>query len=171
MCDWLTCENARAFAGPFATIVASVVAVIVTCYFAREQTKIAKGQWSVAKEKLRHDLYDRRFAIYMAFHELLVAVAEKDDVEVELRKANAARAHSPFLLDAPLGAYLEELHKEAFRVNQTNKLVKDPHAWSSRVEQTSQADQLGHDKLSLSNRVEKLAKEFERFLRLKDFDL
>lgn len=159
------------FAGPIATIFAAIAAVGVTAYFAWHQKKIAKWQVDIAGEKLRHDLYDRRFAIYMAFHELLVAVAEKGDVEVELRKANAARAHSPFLLDAPLGAYLEELHKEAFRVNQTNKLVKDPHAWSSRAEQTSQADKLGHDKLSLSNGVEKLAKEFERFLRLKDFDL
>ena len=79
----------------------------------------------IAKDKLRYDLYDRRFAVYVAYHDLLVAISEKDDAEAELRKANAARAHSPFLLNAPLGTYLEELHKEAFRINATVKIVRE----------------------------------------------
>lgn len=87
----------------------------------------ARRQAQIAAEKLRHDLYDRRFAIYMAFHEMLVmlvAIIEKQDADTELRKANAARAHSPFLLDEQLGTYLEQLHKEAFRVNATGPLVR-----------------------------------------------
>jgi hypothetical protein len=31
------------------------------------------------------DLYKQRFEIYMAFHELLVAVGERHEVEVEFR--------------------------------------------------------------------------------------
>jgi hypothetical protein len=57
-----------------------------------------RWQVKIAREKLKHDLYDRRFAIYMAFHDLMVAVAEKSDIDAELRKANAARAHSPLCL-------------------------------------------------------------------------
>lgn len=77
----------------------------------------------IASEKLRYDLYiyDRRFAIYIAFHALLVAFTEKSDVETELRAANAAKAHAPFLLDVKLAEYLEELHKEAFRINAESK--------------------------------------------------
>ena len=51
------------FAAPIGTITAAIVAVSVTAYFARHQKKIAKAQARVAREKLRHDLYDRRFAI------------------------------------------------------------------------------------------------------------
>ena len=91
---WL--ELAKAFAAPFATVVASIVVASVTACFAWRQ-------WIVAKEKLRHDLYDRRFAIYMAFHKLLVAVVEKQDVEAELREANAHERKALFCLMNSLG--------------------------------------------------------------------
>ena len=72
------------------------------------------GRFALRGKNLRHDLYDRRFAVYMAFHELLVAVVEKDNVDAELRKAIAAWAHSPFLLDAKLGDYLVGCIKRLF---------------------------------------------------------
>jgi hypothetical protein len=112
--DWV-----KALGVPFLALVVSGVSVFVVSVFSWWQVRIAR-------EKLRHDLYDRRFAIYMAFHELLVAILEKADVDSELRKANAARAHSPFLLDATLGSYLEKLHTEAFRINATKTLVREP---------------------------------------------
>ncbi len=126
------------------------------------------GRWQVriAREKLRHDLYDRRFAIYIAFHDLLVAFTEKADVEAELRRANAARAHAPFLLDPQLGPYLEKLHDEAFRINAESELVRGRSDWSP-AEQAQRASQLGSDKLTFANRVPELVQKFE-CLRLTD---
>lgn len=126
------------------------------------------GRWQVriAREKLRHDLYDRRYAIYAAFHDLLVVVTENHDLEAELRKANAARAQSPFLLNAQIGAYLERLHKEAFRINAENKLVRDQNLWSPE-ERVQKALKLGSEKLALANRVPELVQNFE-CLRLTD---
>jgi hypothetical protein len=125
------------------------------------------GHWQVriAREKLRHDLYERRYAIYLAFHRLLTAIAEKDDVEVELRTANAARAQSPFLLDRRFGPYLDKLYKEAYRINAESKLVHEQNLWSR--ERTERASQLGSDKLNLAGRVRELIQEFE-CLRLTD---
>jgi hypothetical protein len=105
----------------------------------------------------------------MAFHNLLVAVVEKKDVEAELREANAARAHSPFLLDEQLGAYLVKLHKEGFRINATSKLCSDPSCFASPAERAAEAAKLGTDKLQFCNGIDDLVKEFSRFLRLKDF--
>jgi len=85
-------EWAKALGVPFLAVVVSGAVAVFSWWQVR-----------IAREKLRHDLYDRRFAIYMAFHELLVAVSEKKDWEPELRKAIAAWAHSPFLLDTQLG--------------------------------------------------------------------
>jgi len=45
------------FAGPFATVVAAMVALCVTAYFAYHQKRIAE-------EKLRLDLFDKRFAVF-----------------------------------------------------------------------------------------------------------
>jgi|SRR5579872_6007756 len=129
-------------------------------------------QVRIAREKLRHDLYDRRFAIYMAFHELLVAFVDKPyeyDFDPELRKANAARAHSPFLLDMRLGNYLKGLHDEAFKLNADRALVSDPSMWASPIEQAQKGAQLATDKLTFTERVTELVHEFEYFLKLKDF--
>jgi hypothetical protein len=153
-------EWAKASGVPLLAVVISGVSVMAVSGFAWWQVRIAR-------EKLRHDLYDRRFSIYMAFHELLVAVLEKTDVDPELRKANAARAHSPFLLDARLGDYLEKLHAEAFRINATNKLVFERSL--PTPENIQLAAQLGSDKLTFANGVTELVREFERFLKLRDF--
>lgn len=125
------------------------------------------GRWQVriAREKLRHDLYERRYAIYLAFHDLLVAIAEKDSVDVELERANAARAQSPFLLDRRLGPYLDRLYKEAYRIQAENKLVYEQNLWSR--ERSARASQLGSDKLHLAGQMRELIHEFE-CLRLTD---
>lgn len=156
-------EWAKALGLPLLAVAVSGASVLAVSVFSWWQVRIAR-------EKLRHDLHDRRFAIYMAFHELLVAIIEKDDVETELRKANAARAHSPFLLKA-LGVYLEGLLKEAFRINATVKLLRDPN-WTqcqtpAQIDQ--QASQLSSDKLNFADRMAKLVEKFEHFLTLRDF--
>jgi hypothetical protein len=125
------------------------------------------GHWQVriAREKLRHDLYDRRYAIYLAFRRLLAAIVEKDDIDGELRQANAARSQCPFLLDRRLGSFLDKLYKEAYRLNAENTLIHEQNVWSR--ERTARAAQLGSDKLSLASRVGELIREFE-CLRLTD---
>lgn len=137
--------------------------------FASWWSSRSSNRWQVriAREKLKHDLYDRRFTVYMAFHELMVAVAEKSDFDAELWKANAARAHSPFLLDPDVTQYLAGLHTEAFRINATQKLLIEP-GMGNQAEQIQMASQQGSDKLAFANRVPELVKKFE-CLKLKDF--
>ena len=130
---------------------------------------IGRWQLQISREKLRRDQYDRRFAIYIAFHELLLAVYEKQDAETKFRKANAMRAQALFLLDEQLDLLLKELLKEAFRMTQTAKLLLDPSAWSSEQDRNQAAAQLGQDKLMFVARIEELAREFARFLQVKDF--
>ena len=153
-------EWVKASGIPLLAVVVSGVSVLAVCVFSWWQVRIAR-------EKLRYDLYDRRFAIYMAFHELLVAVVEKDNVDAELRKAIAGWAHSPFLLDAKLGDYLVGLHKEAFRIAAQPKLIRD--LGSTTVESVQLAAKLGSDKLAFGGRLTELVREFESFLKLKDF--
>jgi hypothetical protein len=72
---------AKDFAGPVATLVASVVAVFVTrrlglrqVEIAQQQAKIAQQQADLAGEKLRHDLYNRRFEIFTSFFDFYNAM-------------------------------------------------------------------------------------------------
>jgi hypothetical protein len=62
------------FAGPIATIIAALAALSVTAYFAWHQKKIAKEQADIAEEKLRLDLYDRRFEIFSSIFDFHTAV-------------------------------------------------------------------------------------------------
>lgn len=51
-------------AGPIATIIASLVAVTVTGYFAKYQKDIAYQQKEIAKENLRLAIFDRRYKVF-----------------------------------------------------------------------------------------------------------
>jgi hypothetical protein len=144
----------------FLAVVVSGASVLIVSVFSWWQVRIAR-------EKLRHDLYDRRFALYMAFHELLVAFTEKDDVDAELRRANAARAHSPFLLNAKLENYLKGLHAAAFQLNGLNELALK--GLLGRAETADLVLKLGPQKLDFADRIPELVREFEPFLKLRDF--
>jgi hypothetical protein len=52
------------FAGPIATIFASISALVVTAYFGWRQWQTAEKQWQTAEEKVHLDLFDRRYAVY-----------------------------------------------------------------------------------------------------------
>jgi hypothetical protein len=146
-----------------------IPALAAAIAFASWRSTRSSNQWQVriARQKLKHDLYDRRFAVYMAFHELMVAFTEKKDVDTELRKANEARARSPFLFDTEVTEYLAGLHTEAFRLNATEKLLLEP-GMGTRAEQIEMASRQGADKLAFANRVPELVEKF-RCLRLTDF--
>jgi hypothetical protein len=62
------------FAGPIATITAALVALSVTWYFAWHQKKVAKEQAFIAREKLRLDLYNRRFEIFSSIFDFYNAM-------------------------------------------------------------------------------------------------
>ena len=79
-------------------------------------------------------------------------------------KANAARAHSPFLLDPQVGQYLESLHKEAFRIMPSHT-PGDRHG--PQAERMEKAARIGSDKLAMANRIPELVQKFE-CLRLTD---
>jgi hypothetical protein len=125
------------------------------------------GHWQVriAREKLRHDLYERRYAIYRAFYDLLVAIGEKDDVESELKRANIARGQSPFLLERRLRLYLERIYEEAHRIHTESKQVYEQNLWSR--ERSARAARLVSDRTNLAGRVKELIREFD-CLRLTD---
>jgi hypothetical protein len=141
-----------------------------------------KWQVRLAKQKLRHELYDRRMAIYVAFRELLVALPEKgdDDIKALLRKATIARFEAPFLLgDAPnIQAYLEELCKQVTddvianinfldTAREQGMLMNDPQA---AREFTERASRLGAAKLDIPDRhLRELPQRFAKLLNLTDF--
>jgi hypothetical protein len=55
------------FAAPVATMIAAFAAIYVTVHFNREQTRLAR-------EKLRHDLFERRWSIFSSIFDYYYAI-------------------------------------------------------------------------------------------------
>ncbi len=93
-------EFATTFAGPIATVVASVTAVGVTAYFGRKQLQIAasqattaasqaataatqkeiaKSQRDIAYDRLKYDLFQKRYEIYLAAKTLIELTSKLDE--------------------------------------------------------------------------------------------
>jgi len=144
----------------------------VTFWFSRWQVRIGR-------QKLRHDLYDRRLAIYVAFRELLFALVDKSDGEIRasFRKAQVARFEVPFLLnDSKIQAYLEDLSAEIrdrvitdimFIQSSEGAETSDPQF---QQEVAKRISRLASAKIGLADgHLEKLSQQFGRFLNLTDF--
>lgn len=132
--------------------------------------RTARWQVDIAKEKLRHDLYDRRFAIYMAYHELLVAILEKTEHAKELTKATAAKAQCRFLLkNREIEVYLNELDREAFSISKKIEVLNQSPTPLPPQEQIKQWNEIGPARKRLFDRIHQLAEMFEEDLRLQDF--
>lgn len=63
---WSALEYIKAFAGPVATVIASSVAG----YFAYAQVQVARSQRNIAKDKLKYDLFEKRYAVYAAIRHI-----------------------------------------------------------------------------------------------------
>jgi hypothetical protein len=84
----------KTFAGPIATVVASATAGGVAIWFgvvqagiarsqaatAAAQKDIADAQLKIAFDKLKHDLFDKRYEIYLAAKEVIEAIFNRSPV-------------------------------------------------------------------------------------------
>jgi hypothetical protein len=102
------------FAGPIATIIAALAAVAVTAYFAWHQKKIARRQVEIAGEKLRHDLYEKRYRVFDAARKLLCEVAvHRNASDDDLRAFVIGTGDAVFLFNEDLSGYLLEIRDRA----------------------------------------------------------
>src|SRR5271166_632205 len=109
------------FASPTATIIASLAAVCVTTYFARLQYQLAKQQTRIAAEKLRHDLYDRRFAIIVSifeYYQAIISWAGTEEQKAARDRFFRAYQEAGFLFksESRIEAILKELNDDGNKV-------------------------------------------------------
>jgi hypothetical protein len=164
-------EWAKALGSPVAVAIA---ALCLTFFFNRWQVRLAK-------EKLRHDLYDRRFAIYRVFRELLLALHANgvNEIKAELRKANIARLEAAFLLsdDPGIHEYLDQLCEQVNDEVLVNMALCDIMKNDSDMMNPEVRKEFGERQLRLNSarrdildrHFKELPQQFARFLKLTDF--
>ena len=113
-------QVAKDFAGPTATVVASITAGIITWVFASRQTKIARQQAEIARQQaqtaldqLRYNVFERRYAIYIKVQDLLRMMLNRhhdelfDPSEFEPYRVAIREAH--FFFPATVSDWLQTL--------------------------------------------------------------
>jgi len=160
------------FIGPF---IVPVLVFLLTRSFYNWQQKLEQA-------KLRFQLYDRRLPIYHIFLELLQALPEKGDDEIEaaFRKTALARLEVPFLFgdDPDLEACVEQICTRVNELVITNNVDLEIKPFdvlfdhdNPRAEETkARIKQYGAAKLKIhDDYLPQLAEKFGASLRLTDF--
>lgn len=163
--------------GPtIATIVVAGFTIWIGCrqvQIAKYQSQIAAQQAEFTREKLKHDMYDRRYAIYLAFANLIRVFSGQEGLgkqkDVAL-KANFALHQSQFILDESVWKYLLDLDALAWRrLNGQNPEILRVRQYANPEERSQYMRQHQEDSTTLLSAPQMLANKFMPFLKLKDF--
>lgn len=109
------------FAGPIATIIASVTAA----YFIRRQWLTAQQQANTALDQLRYNLFEKRYAIYMAARNAIAITFDKRDQDTMPDELNAlflSFEESRFFFPDHIHLFLDQLRKDIRAFLQKNFL-------------------------------------------------
>jgi hypothetical protein len=130
----------------------------VTVYIAWQQAEIARN-------KLRLDLFDRRWVVFEAVMKLASIVLEKADIRYEqIRDFSIATKGVQFLFDQKLYDYCSELRKEALAVMAGNKEMEPLAVGEKR---TKIAAYLNQRLLWFSDQLDEIPKRFAPFLKIR----
>ncbi len=162
----------RDFAGAIATTFAAIVAAGITYYFNRAQKRIAETQADVAIEKLKLDLFDKRYALYNSARQLIDYLASQHEYEkvdhAKIRSFYVTLDEGRFFLPDGVRKALDKLHhtSEDFLTvlaERSNMNVDDQDKWRSTAERLSAIQ------ASLREMYGNLPRTFEEALAFKQF--
>jgi hypothetical protein len=153
------------FAGPVATAIASGAAVSVTFYFSRYQKKITEERVHIAREKLRHDLYDRRYRVFDAARRLLAQIAsQRIASDEDLRRFVIDTGDAVFLFNDDMDAHLKEIRSRAQKLQSLDHLMEPMPVGPQRTNFVNQSEQ---QFTWLISQLDGLVDTFKPFMKLK----
>jgi hypothetical protein len=86
---------------------------------------LAWQQVRIARVRLQHDLYDRRFAVFQAARKFLAEVMTHGyPLEDQIRAYVVGTSDAVFLLNDDIAAYLEEIRKRGSRLGAIREALK-----------------------------------------------
>jgi hypothetical protein len=113
--DYATYGFFKDFASPIVTFFAATVAGVITFTFARIQARIATSQRDIALDKLKNDLFQRRYDIYAATKELLELIpmihSIRDSQPGKIRSLYVKMDEARFYFPPDIIKLLDGIHK------------------------------------------------------------
>jgi hypothetical protein len=136
---------------------------IVTLFLSIAVAIIAALQWRVADNKLRLDLFDRRYKVYDATRKFLsVIIREGTFTNPDLFEFNAGTSDAQFLFKPDVAEYLAEIRKRALHLRTTRQLLERPPASDDELSRLAQAQE--DDALWLGDQITAMTKTFAPYL-------
>jgi len=135
---------------------------IATLFLSVAVVVIAWQQWRVADNKLRLDLFDRRYKVYDATRKFLaVIMREATFADSQLFEFYAGTSDAEFLFGADVVDYLGQIRKRAVHMRTAQQLFEPLPVGDER----SRHVQAAHDDLSwLSDQITAMTKVFTPYL-------
>jgi hypothetical protein len=125
---------------------------------------IALQQMSIARVKLQHDLYDRRYAVFDAVRRLLEEAISTKIVSSETFNSFAlGTADAAFLFDDDLAAYLKEMRERAAKARSIHIAMEGMPVGDQRASAAKAAEE---PSLWLIDQVRVFDEKFRPFLTL-----
>jgi hypothetical protein len=124
---------------------------------------IAALQWRVADNKLRLDLFDRRYKVYDATRNFVaVIIREATFTDSQLIDFNIGTSDAKFLFGPDVDAYLAEIRKRAVHMRTTRQLLERPQASDDELSRHTRAEY--DDLLWLCEQITAMTKTFAPYL-------
>ena len=158
------------FAGPLATLLAAITAVVVTVLFNLQQLRIARSQRDIAHDKLKFDLFNNRYAIYEAAKSLIEYVSFISDIEKtdanRIRTLYVTLDEARFYFPSDICKHLRELHDRCERFFE-HLAERDRINLDDREKWSQMAEVLASDQSALRAIYASLPATFESSLAFK----
>ncbi|MCF2521911.1 hypothetical protein [Bradyrhizobium sp. G127] len=135
----------------------ALAALLITAYFAWKQ-------WSTARDRLRLDLFDKRYAYFVVFREFMISVIQHGDAtNDDLRKFWQGMIGSEFVFDKEVTEYVESVRKRAELLRSKNRILENIDNGEARARM---ADEVSSIFLSINDDFPLLEQKFAKSMNL-----
>lgn len=135
----------------------ALAALLITAYFAWKQ-------WSTARDKLRLDLFDKRYAYFVVFREFMISVIQHGDAtNDDLQKFWQGMIGAEFVFDKDVAGYIESVRKRAQTLRYKNRMLDSVENGDARAKL---ADEVSTIFMSINDDFPLLEEKFSKSMNL-----
>jgi len=144
----------------------AAVQILLTLAIAAFVALVAWRQHKTDRDKVRLDLFDKRFASYEALRRFLKMIMSNPAGLNELQQLYEETSTMSFLFGSDINDYRRKLHHNAVRLRTVDHMVDDLKNDDERSDLLEEREKL---QKWLINQFRDMPKEFEKYLIFKDF--
>ena len=145
----------------------SAVAALLTPVLACVAAYIAWRQWVTANNKVKLDLFDKRYRIFAEIRTLLSGVMQNASLSLDqLLIFKSSVCDASFLFGSDVSLYIEDIYKHGVELTTASSQLRDPTDYLTTEERKDLAHTVRLEIEWFSDQFEILPRLFSRYLDL-----